>query len=49
MPDSSLDSRMQRLSDWASRHPWGYVLVGPLLLIYIIYKLPGALRDWGHS
>jgi hypothetical protein len=26
---------MERLSDWTSKHPWAYPVVGPILLVYL--------------
>jgi len=40
---------MQRLSDWASKHPWSYLLLWPIFLLYIIWKSPKALAEWGKS
>ena len=40
---------MQRVSDWASKSLWRTILAAPVLLVYIIWKIPGALKEWGKS
>jgi hypothetical protein len=39
---------MQRLSDWASGSPWRTIIALPILLPYVIWKIPGALKEWGE-
>lgn len=44
-----LDQQAERLSDYASKHPWAYIVAAPILLVYIILKVPSALAGWGRS
>jgi hypothetical protein len=40
---------MQKISDWASKSVWRTVLCAPLLIAYAVWKIPGALKEWGQS
>jgi hypothetical protein len=40
---------MERLSNYCSTHKWAYIVAWPILIVYIIVKIPQALKEWGQS
>jgi hypothetical protein len=40
---------MERLSRWTSKHPWAYLFLWPVFLVYLAWKIPQALKEWGNS
>jgi hypothetical protein len=40
---------MERLAEWANTHPWSYIVLFPVLVPYMIWKVLKAFAEWGQS
>lgn len=40
---------MERVAKWAASSVWRTIVALPILLPYVIWKIPGALKEWGES
>lgn len=44
-----MTAAVERLSTWASESTLRTLIASLILLVYVIIKIPSALKEWGNS